>query len=300
MTDELLQRYPWLSVLNTVEEYIEPDYYNKLLKAYSFGDKDDLSILKDYITNISTRETSSVIELCCGSGRVSDLVTRALPNANFTFVDLSARMLSYTKDKYPEKPTYQYIQDDAVDVLAKLGDTMYDFMYSLWGFSHSVHQHIHDDGLENTKKKLASNIKTFIANNLAAGGKAFIIHFDSMSDEQRILMRQWQRVYPTFSDISVQSPSKMILDEILSDLDNRNEIYLTRAHLKGDPIKYSDEDEVLEIFMNFHLETYFNDTDMASLVLNDIKKQIKPYRNADGSYSITPGCYVYSLEKATD
>ncbi len=49
--------------------------------------------------------------------------------------------------------------------------------------------------------------------------------------------------------------------------------------------------------MNFHLETYFNNSPLTKSVIDDIKGQISKYRNEDGSCDITPGCYVYSFIK---
>ena len=49
--------------------------------------------------------------------------------------------------------------------------------------------------------------------------------------------------------------------------------------------------------MNFHLETYFNNSALTESVIDDIKGQISKYRNEDSSYDITPGCYVYSFIK---
>lgn len=116
-------------------------------------------------------------------------------------------------------------------------------------------------------------------------------------EKKKILMRQWQRVYPTFSDISKQSPSKIILDDIFHELDNENKLILTEKHYVGDPIVYENEELLLEIFLNFHLETYFNQLDLLPIVINDIKEQIKQYKNLDGTFTIKTGCYIYEIEK---
>lgn len=110
-------------------------------------------------------------------------------------------------------------------------------------------------------------------------------------------MRQWKRVFPTFTNIDEQSPSKQVIDKTLLELDTKGEITLSINHLQGDAIHYESEDEVLETFMNFHLETYFNDSPLTENVIEDIKEQASKYRNEDGSYDITPGCYVYLFVK---
>lgn len=137
----------------------------------------------------------------------------------------------------------------------------------------------------------------FIRQNIAKHGSFFLIHFDSLSQEQSILMRQWKRVFPTFTNIDEQSPSKQVIDKTLLELDTKGEITLSINHLQGDAIHYESEDEVLETFMNFHLETYFNDSPLTENVIEDIKEQASKYRNEDGSYDITPGCYVYLFVK---
>ena len=144
---------------------------------------------------------------------------------------------------------------------------------------------------------ISSVIKKFIRENIVKDGSFFLIHFDSLSQEQSILMRQWKRVFPAFANIEEQSPSKQIIDKTLLELDAKGEITLSINHLQGDAIHYKSEDEVLETFMNFHLETYFNNLPFTESVIDDIKEQISEYRNEDGSYDITPGCYVYFFIK---
>jgi hypothetical protein len=56
--------------------------------------------------------------------------------------------------------------------------------------------------------------------------------------------------------------------------------------------------QLLEVFMNFHLETFFNRHKLLSTVINDITKQIEQYRQDDGTYRVNPGCYIYKLTKS--
>jgi len=118
-----------------------------------------------------------------------------------------------------------------------------------------------------------------------------------LSDEQIVLMRQWQRVFPTFANIDQQSPSKQIIEETLTKLDTNGDIRLNVQHLQGDVIQYESEDVLLETFMNFHLETFFNQSEYLQTVLEDIKMQVATYKQNDGTYAVTPGCYVYSFIK---
>jgi SAM-dependent methyltransferase len=286
-------KYPWLLKTNSIEEYLPPEYYSYLLKGYSFNGRMDTIFPKSFIQNATP---GTVLELGCGGGRVSEVMMRALPEAHFTLTDLSERMIAYSKVRFSKKSNVSFVVTDSIDFLSNV-EQKYDFVYSLWSFSHSSHLHIHRLGYERAAKHIRRIMKHFIRNNLSQGAKFFLMHFDSMSDEQRILMRQWKRVYPEFSDISQQSPSKRILDSILIDMDNRNEIVLRVEHNVGDPIIYESQSELLEIFMNFHLETFFNDRPQLKTVIEDLKRQSLKYRRADGTYVICPGCYIYKCEK---
>ena len=290
-TNKLTEQYPWLSNVNTVEDYLPPEYYQHLLKPYAFGGVSDISLLDKFLHN---KKPSKVLELGCGSGRALNTVISKTPNADYTFSDLSERMLEAAKQHLPEKSSF--IVSDAVEYMENT-ENVYDLVYTLWSFSHSTHQHIHRLGIEKAEDYISSVIKKFIRQNIAKNGSFFLIHFDSLSHEQRILMRQWKRVFPAFTNIDEQSPSKQIIDKTLLELDTKGEITLSINHLRGDAIHYRSENELLETFMNFHLETYFNDSPLNKSVINDIKEQASKYRNEDGSYDITPGCYVYSFVK---
>lgn len=290
-TNKLVEQYPWLAKANTVEDYLPPEYYQHLLKPYTFGGVSDLSLLEKFLHN---KKFSKVLELGCGSGRASDAVVSTIPTADYTFSDLSERMLEAAKQHLPQNSSF--IVSDAVEYMENAKD-VYELVYTLWSFSHSTHQHIHRLGIEKAEDYISSVMKKFIRENIAKDGSFFLIHFDSLSQEQSILMRQWKRVFPAFTHIEEQSPSKQIIDKTLLGLDTKGKITLSINHLSGDAIHYKSENEVLETFMNFHLETYFNNSPLTESVIDDIRGQIAKYRNEDDSYDITPGCYIYSFIK---
>ena len=290
-TNKLFKQYPWLAKVNAVEDYIPPEYYQHLLKPYTFGGVPDLSLLEKFLYN---KKPSKVLELGCGSGRASGTTVSTIPTADYTFLDLSERMLEAAKQHLPAESSF--VISDAIEYMENAKD-QYDLVYTLWSFSHSTHQHIHRLGFKKAEDYISSVIKKFIRENIVKDGSFFLIHFDSLSQEQSILMRQWKRVFPAFANIEEQSPSKQIIDKTLLELDTKREITLSINYLQGDAIHYKSEDEVLEIFMNFHLETYFNNPPLTESVIDDIKGQISKYCNGDGSYDITPGCYVYSFIK---
>lgn len=279
--NELVEQYTWLAKVNTIEDYLPPEYYQHLLKPYTFERVSDLLLLKKFLQN---KKFLKVLELGCGSGRASDTVVSVTPNTDFTFSDLSERMLGAAKQHLPKKSSF--VVSDAVEYMENT-ENVYDLVYTLWSFSHSTHQHIHRLGIEKAEYYISSVIKKFIRENIAKDGSFFLIHFDSLSQEQRILMRQWRRVFPAFTNIEEQSPSKQIIDKTLLELDSKGEVTLSINHLQGDAIHYKSENELLETFMNFHLETYFNNSSLTESVIEDIKGQSSKYRNEDGSYDIT-------------
>lgn len=287
----VIEKYPWLERTNSVEEYLSPEYYQHLLRPYTFGGISDLELVANFLKD---KAASNILELGCGSGRASDIVVNSIPDAAYTFSDLSERMLDAAKKHLPNQSSF--VVSDAVEFMTNTSE-QYDLVYALWSFSHSIHQHVHRLGIEKAGQFLSSVIKKFIKENIKPSGSFFLIHFDSLSDEQHILMRQWKRVFPAFANTEQQSPSKQIIDRALLDLDNEGIITLSLNHLRGDPIIYASENDVLETFMNFHLETYFNTSPIVADIVVDIRSQSEKYRSADDSYSIAPGCYVYSFIK---
>ena len=292
MTDTtLIEKYPWLKYVNSVEDYLPPEYYKDLLQPYTFNGVTDLQLLKNFLKN---KNVSSALELGCGSGRASAAAVQMFPGVNYTFSDLSKRMLTSAKSHLPQDASF--VVSDAIEFMENTANT-FDLVYTLWSFSHSTHQHLHRLGIEDGRKYISRVLEKFVLENIKKDGALFLIHFDSLSDEQSVLMRQWQRVFPTFANIDQQSPSKQIIEETLTKLDTNGDIRLNVQHLQGDVIQYESEDVLLETFMNFHLETFFNQSEYLQTVLEDIKMQVATYKQNDGTYAVTPGCYVYSFIK---
>ncbi|MBI2053822.1 MAG: class I SAM-dependent methyltransferase [Candidatus Staskawiczbacteria bacterium] len=290
---DYFKKYPWLEKYNTVEEYIQPDYYDSILKNYSFQKKDDLEYFQEYASRC---HISKALELGSGSGRATEIFLHN-SDAPLEMVDLSKRMLEYTSNKFKNRKSISYVNMDALEYMYKTKE-IYDFVYTLWSFSHSVHQHVQRLGFSNAKSYVSKVINKFIFQNLALNGSFFLIHFDSMSQEQKILMRQWKRVNKRLKNINQQSLSKRMLDDIFHNIDNRGLIRLSIQHLKGDTIYYKSAEELLEVFMNFHLETFFNRHKLLPTIIKDITKQIEQYRQVDGTYRVDPGCYIYTLTKS--
>ena len=291
---KILQRYPWLSVTTTLEKYIEPDYYDKLLKRYIFDGKHDLDYLAQWGSEIP--RDSTVIEFGSGTGRATATILEAAQSINLTLVDLSDRMIAACQARFAHKENMQYVVADTIDFLLSTKNR-YDFAYSLWSFSHSVHQNLKSSGLEKGKIKVRRAIEKFLTDNLNKNGSFSLIHFDSLSPEQRISIKQRKRDNFVFTDNGLQSPSKRLLDELFADLKQQGIIDLTSKHYFGKPLEFRSVDEALEYYLNFHMESHFNESESVDLILEELSQDIEKHRNADGVIKITPGCFIYTIKR---
>ncbi|MDP1759963.1 MAG: hypothetical protein Q8L01_00630 [Candidatus Woesebacteria bacterium] len=52
--------------------------------------------------------------------------------------------------------------------------------------------------------------------------------------------------------------------------------------------------------MNFHLESYFNESPRVSEIIAELHDFFAARQRPDGTIAIAPGCFVYSLEKLPD
>lgn len=295
----LAEKYAWLEYKTTVEEYIDPVYYNNILKDYIFNGKTDLEYFKEWLDKkIPRDDKANILELGCGSGRATDVTTNTINPSlhHLKLLDLSNQMLDYTQKKTKHLNNISTIQSDTIDYLEKT-DEKFDLVYSLWSFSHSVHQWLTRLGMDEGKEYLQKVLRKFITKNMTENAEFFLIHFDSKSDEQTILLRQWKKVFPIYDDLNNQSPSKQLIDEELNRLKNENIADFECNHLIGEEIVYSSEEEALEVFMNFHMEAYFNDSELLPVILGELKQYFKQYTDEKGRVKIKPGCFIYKIKK---
>ena len=287
------EKYPWLSITMPREAYLKPDYYSHILKEYIFDGKSDLEFLKECAQKV--REGAGVLELGPGNGRATETALDSIPHPEkFSLVDLSSQMLDYCKQKFAGKDFFEYITSDAVDFLASTKEA-YDFVFSLWSFSHSVHQNLQDLGMEKGSQKVRDAISKFLTTNLKPGGSFFLIHFDSLSPEQRISIKQRKRAYPIFADNEKQSPSKLLIDEVLNDLKSKGLVEFTCTHYDGKPIEFASLDEALEYYTNFHMECHFNNSPDINEIMAELSADIEKCRDTDGVIRIMPGCFMYDI-----
>lgn len=294
----LHEKYPWLKQRTTVEEYISPNYYDKILREYVFDERSDLAWFLDWLRTSNLTKNSKVLELGCGSGRVTKELLQYVQGdfGKLTLLDLSNQMLAFCKNNLPPYENIEFINSDCISYMQQTSKS-YHAVYSLWSFSHSVHQHLSKMGLETGVPYVRHTIRKFLSENLSSGATFFLIHFDSLSDEQRILMKQWARVFPIFINTQVQSPSKQLIDAELSYLQQLRVIDFNGNHYIGSPIVYSSINEALEYFLNFHMETYFNDAPFVADIISELTTYFSEFTREDGTIAIAPGCFIYEIKK---
>lgn len=297
-TCSLYERYPWLRTVTTVEAYVNPEYYNKLLKDYVFLRKSDLVYFEDFLKTAHETNQIHALELGAGTGRATNVFLGTFKNlqTHLRLVDLSASMLAYTKERFKTCPNIEYVESDSIAFLEQ-DRAVYDVIFSLWSLSHSVHQILTKDGLAKGGRRVRAALRKMIKENMRTGSCFYLIHFDSLSEEQRILLQQWKKVFPIFSNTDQQSPSKLLIDEVLRELEDEKVLAVSCEHLTGEGIVYNDEDEALEVFINFHMESYFNESPLLPTVLEELRTYFHQYKRKDGSLLIKPGCFIYIVKK---
>lgn len=67
--------------------------------------------------------------------------------------------------------------------------------------------------------------------------------------------------------------------------------------LPGGTIEFDESPkEALERFMNFHMESYFNESNDVEKIINELKNYFQLFTNEDGTISIKPGCFIFEVK----
>jgi len=106
--------------------------------------------LDKLVNNINVKKNNiKVLDICCGTGILTEKVAKAFPNAEFTGVDFSTGMLEIAKQRM-KNYNFNYLISDVCDnkTMQKLGN--YDLIISSFGI-HNIHGY-------NNKKKALNNI----------------------------------------------------------------------------------------------------------------------------------------------
>ncbi|MFA5829425.1 MAG: class I SAM-dependent methyltransferase [Candidatus Gracilibacteria bacterium] len=283
-------------------DYVAPDDYRRLLKPYSSRSIEDLALFAAFINEVAPKiaenraQFDKVLELGCGPGRSTQSFMDTATAKELHLLDLSPKMLDRTRTRYADLDNLKYIEADTTTHLEGSNER-YDLIYSLWSFSHSVHQILTRESLPEAESRVKYAIRRMIVEMMKPGAGFFLIHVDSKSEEQTILFRQWAKLYPIFSNGDVQTPSKLIFDEVLDELGKEGIIKYSIEQIEMDGQEYSSFEELLDIFLNFHLESQFNDLPDVEGVIDEIKKYVEQFKQPDGTYVIKPGCFIYKVIK---
>ena len=205
-------------------------------------------------------------------------------------------MLDFSRKRFRNSKNLEFVESDSIAFLEKTPE-VYDVIFSLWSFSHSVHQILIKRGSDEGKRYVQEVIRKVIRENMKKSSRFFLIHFDSLSEEQKILMRQWNRVFPIYNNLDAQSPSKLLIDEVLEESREDGLIKLRSNHFEGEAITYSSINEALEVSLNFHMESYFNENSLLPDIIDELEAYFKKFADKDGRIKIKPGCFIYEVER---
>lgn len=294
---KLHSEHPWLSSPYEEAEYLSPTYYETLLKTYSFSGSTDLQLLMEALGRLTSSDSSKkVLEIGPGSGRGTQLFLAEIPQfSELVLLDQSSEMLKWCEEMFRDDSRISFLRSDTLDAMeVQLQGSSFDLVFSLWSLSHSIHKHLMQDA--DREAWIEERLMQFLSDNVSSGGSAYFVHFDSQSEEQSILFRHWSSEFEIFRDTDHQSPSKLILDRVFSRLESAGIGDSLVTHHVGDPIEYRSLEEAMEIFMNFHMEGYFNKSPKLADVLSELRTSLAAFEGGE-CIRIRPGCFIYEFRR---
>lgn len=284
-------------------EYLAPQYYDTLLKRYAarYNNEEDLDLLSTFIKE--RPKNKNVLELGCGSGRGTQVIAQDAKYEVLTLTDLSKQMLEYVKLSH----AFDRSTCVNVDHFTYLQETTknYDLVVSLWSLAHSMFPWFQMHGVQSFSI-VESIITKFISTNLNSEGRIFIIQTDGASEEQSLIKRSWflgddsKQQLETQYYKDLQSPSIWILSKVFENLIKQNVLNPIQTNINrvpGAEIEYTSVDEALEIFMNFHLEGEFNESDRFDAVYAFLKNEFEKIQTQKGKLAIGTGFWMYRAQK---
>ncbi len=292
---ELRERFPWLGYKYRGKTYLRPEYYLSLLKPYVFGGRSDLELFRDFLVTDQRVHPLRVMEIGAGPGRATKTLVVGPKIEGLLLIEQSSEMIKAAKSNLDSHLPIQYVVADAIDYLATTHEC-FDLTFSLWSLSHAIHQRIAALGVSVGSKSVADSVERFLLECMSPGARLFIIHFDPFSPEQRIALRQRSRAFPWLQP-GQPSPSQFILESVFAKLRRRQKANCRVKHLVSSPIVYATLAEALEVFMNFHMEGYFNYSVWLPEVLEELTADLLAFKRPDGSIGVESGCFVYNLER---
>lgn len=287
--------HSWLKYKCQGADYLPPDYYTALLRPYVFCGKPDVEWFQEFLLSHAIKKHPKTLEIGPGTGRATAAFLNLVNPGHLTLLDRSSRMLTWLKDSIPAEVSAELCAGDAIEFCQRTNDR-FDLLYSLWSISHAVHQTIFGLGVERGTSEASTALRRLFEVVLKPGGAAFLLHFDSTSPEQVIALRQRSKLF-TFFRPGHKSPSQVILEQLFAELNATKTFRVTMRRMLGAPIVYSSMEEALEIFMNFHMEGYFNASPMVASVISELQEDLHRFQQKNGTISIQPACLIYVCQK---
>ena len=108
-------------------------------------------------------------------------------------------MISFLRNRYSDLSFLRFIESDVVNYF-QTSHPAYDLIFSMWSLSHAVHQNLTRYGTKKGRDLTLNALANMLHGSLSAGGLFYLMHFDPLSDEQRMIIRQRQKVFPFLAE----------------------------------------------------------------------------------------------------
>ena len=189
-----------MTTFPSVPVYDQHGAYDRLLLDYHFGGRTDEEVLADYLNQISPGHPVSVLELGCGTGRMT---TMLLAHAgSLLAVEPAPAMLDGFRRRHPQLNPLQADARTAVQDRTRDGTT-FDQVAAFWSLNYPLLSCFeHNDGTQIHPLEHATglaNAQTFLQQLISLitpGGHLLAFFFDNDSAEQRLVTRLWERIAP--------------------------------------------------------------------------------------------------------
>jgi SAM-dependent methyltransferase len=277
-------------------EYIPPEEYLRLLPQYTVKGVSDLQLFRDSLLRRLSHPYSDPIdalELGPGPGRATVVFLKTVPDSRLTVVDLSRRMTAFFSERFGEG-----VDTVIGDSLRYLKSTKreFDLIFSLWSFSHAVHQALVVDGRTKGTAMTEQVLERTLVKVLKKNGLLYIIHFDSTSDEQIISLRQRRRMW-AFLKAGVPSPSQRIIEKFFTRAEKLGRCKFRRRRYVGDEILLGRLEYAREVYLKFHMEDIFGEVSSGNPVFEQLTEDLIGHCGSDGFVRVRPKWFEYSIEK---
>lgn len=100
------------------------------------------------------KNTESFIDVCCGTGIMTEVVTKTFPNAQILGIDFSSGMLSFAKKKFKGNKKIKFLEADMLDYEKLKNITKVDVIISSYGIHNIKSKELKVEALKNIYEML--------------------------------------------------------------------------------------------------------------------------------------------------